>query len=54
MVQFHLLKYLKYDSLIKLQALCKDGGYLCDDNLQQDGNKEKEMKLTIKIIKKPK
>ena len=30
MLQFHLLKYLNYDGLVKLKLVCKDGGNFCD------------------------
>jgi hypothetical protein len=33
MLQFHLMKYLKYEDLIKLCLTCKDGGHLCDENI---------------------
>ena len=32
MLQFYLLKYLKYEDLIKLRHLCKDAATLCDAN----------------------
>ena len=40
MLQFCLLKYLKYPDLIKLFKICKDGQYLCDANITQVDQKE--------------
>ena len=34
-LQFFLLKYLKYDDLRNLQLTCKDGGRVCDANTSQ-------------------
>lgn len=35
MLQFYLLKYLKYNDLIKLKKISKDGINLCDANTIQ-------------------
>ena len=32
MLQFHLLKYLKYSNIVKLTLTCKDADNLCDAN----------------------
>ena len=32
MLQFHLLKYLKYEDLVKFMLVSKDAGSLCDNN----------------------
>ena len=31
-LQFHLLKYLKYEDIVKLLLVSKDAGSLCDAN----------------------
>ena len=31
-LQFYLLKYLKYENLVKFMLACKDAGRLCDAN----------------------
>ena len=32
MLQFYLLKYLKYEDIVKLLLVSKDSGRLCDAN----------------------
>jgi hypothetical protein len=32
MLQFQLLKYLKYENLVKFSLACKNSGRLCDAN----------------------
>jgi len=32
MLQIHLLKYLKYEDIVKFLLVCKDIGHLCDAN----------------------
>ncbi len=32
MLQFCLLKYLKYEEIVKFLLVCKDAGRLCDAN----------------------
>ena len=32
MLQFHLLKYLSYEALVKFALVCQDTGHLCDAN----------------------
>ena len=31
-LQFYLLKYLKYEEIVKLLLVSKDAGHLCDAN----------------------
>ena len=52
MLQFHLLKYLKFYDLIKLQLTCKDGSNMCDANLAKDHSKQTEILLKKTIKKK--
>ena len=33
MLMFHLLKYLKFEDIVKFLLVCKDAGYLCDANI---------------------
>ena len=49
MLQFHLLKYLSYDNLVKLLLVCKEGGCLCDANKSQN-NVEKPLRYLMLII----
>ena len=36
MLQFHLLKYLKFEDLIKFKLICKNAGHLADANFIQE------------------
>ena len=49
MLQFHLLKYLSYDNLVKLLLVCKDGGPLCDANKSQN-NPGKLLRYLMLVI----
>ena len=40
MLQFHVLKYLKYDNIIKFSLSYKDAGYLCDANIDKDDSSQ--------------
>ena len=51
MLQFHLLKYLKFDDLIKINITCKNGGKLFDSNLCNIYLREK-LNESTKTIKK--
>ena len=33
MLLFHLLKFLKFNEMIKLKSVCKDAGQLCEANI---------------------
>jgi len=36
MLQIHLLKYLKYEDIVKFLLVCKDIGHLCDANKTEE------------------
>ena len=36
MLQFQLLKYLKYENIIKFLLVCKNSAYICDANKTYD------------------
>ena len=44
MLQFCLLKYLKFDEIINLLQTCKNAGTLCDANIWKDELKLEEKK----------
>ena len=37
-LQFYLLKYLKYDHIVKFSLVSKDAGRLCDANKRNSGD----------------
>ena len=36
MLQIHLLKYLKYENIVKFLLVCKNTGHLCDANKTEE------------------
>ena len=48
MLQFYLLKFLKFEDLINLKQTSKDSGLMCDTNyfIKNSGEQESQMKQT--------
>ena len=40
MLQFYLLKYLKYEDIVKFLLVSKDAGHLCDANKSHSDNSD--------------
>ncbi len=40
MLQFYLLKYLKFEHIVKLSLVSKDAGRLCDANKSHSGDSD--------------
>ena len=49
MLQFHLLKYLKYDDFVKFSLVCKETGRLCDFNKILNNNEKPLRYLMVAI-----
>ena len=47
MIQFYLLKYLKYEHIVKLSIVSKDAGRVCDENKFED---QKNLKYLMEVI----
>ncbi len=52
LLQFYLLKYLKYDDIVKFSLVSKDTGRLCDANSTHtiDSDENEEIYYTLRYL----